>query len=139
VTRPTPPASTGKARQPATLKEALAMQKPKRSKYNARKTMVDGIVFDSKREAGAWVKLAALARRGVIRNLRRQVTYTLQVNGVPVCRYIADFVFNEKHNDCDCVDEWREVVADSKGMRTRDYVLKAKLMKACHGIEIREL
>jgi hypothetical protein len=115
------------------------MQKPKRSKYNARKTMVDGIVFDSKREAGAWVKLAALARRGVIRNLRRQVTYTLQVNGVPVCRYIADFVFNEKHNDCDCVDEWREVVADSKGMRTRDYVLKAKLMKACHGIEIREL
>jgi hypothetical protein len=107
----------------------------RRAKYGNRKvTTPDGLKFDSQREHGEWVKLSALARRGAIEGLERQVSFDLTVNGVKVCRYVADFVWIENHGG----QRWR-VVADSKGMRTRDYILKAKLMKAIHGIEIREL
>jgi hypothetical protein len=108
----------------------------RRAKYGNRKvTTPDGLKFDSQREHGEWVKLEALARKGAIQELQRQVPFDLVVNGIKVCRYVADFQWIEIGPDG---RKWR-VVADSKGMRTRDYILKAKLMKAIHGIEIREL
>jgi hypothetical protein len=107
----------------------------RRAKYGNRKvTTADGLTFDSHREHGEWVKLEALARRGAIQNLERQVKFDLEVNGVKVCRYVADFVWHEVHDG----QRWR-VVADSKGVRTPVYALKAKLMKAIHGIDILEL
>jgi hypothetical protein len=112
----------------------------RRAKYGNRKvTTPDGLTFDSQREHGEWVKLEALARRGAIQGLERQVPFDLKVNGVKVCRYVADFQWTER---CDCPDHTstgRRVVADAKGMRTPVYRLKAKLMKAIHGIDILEL
>jgi hypothetical protein len=110
----------------------------RRAKYGNRKvTTPDGLTFDSQREHGEWVKLEALARKGVIQELQRQVPFDLTVNGVKVCRYVADFVWREVHGPHES-EQWR-VVADAKGMRTPVYRLKAKLMHAIHGIEIREL
>ena len=119
-----------------------------RNKYHNRKYSADGEVFDSKREYQRWQELKLLEKAGEIAELRRQVPFEL----LPVQRepdkigprggrkpgrviereavYIADFVYKDA--------EGREVVEDCKGMRTRDYLLKRKLMLFRFGIRIME-
>lgn len=101
-----------------------------RAKYRNRKTVVDGIKFDSQREATRYSVLKIMQAAGVISDLRLQVPYVITVNGLKVCKYVADFVY---------VDKGREVVEDVKGMKTPTYNLKKKLMQAVYGIEIQEV
>lgn len=98
-------------------------------KYRNRKTVVDGITFDSKKEANRWGELRLLEQAGQISELRRQVPFELVVGCMKIAKYIADAVY---------VENGQTVVEDCKGYRTREYRLKKKLMLACHGIEIRE-
>ena len=112
----------------------------RKSKYGAQKTEYDGIVFDSKREALRWRELALLQRAGEITDLRRQVKFILvpaQVdeNGKIAERavsYVADFVYSDMRSG-------ETVVEDAKGMHTREYIIKRKLMRYVHGIRIREV
>ena len=106
-------------------------------KYHAKKTELDGITFDSRKEADRYAELKLLERSGAIHNLRRQVRYELipaqKKDGKTVeraCHYIADFVYE---------DNGKTVVEDVKGYRTKEYVLKRKLMLQVHGIEVREV
>lgn len=102
------------------------------SKYNNRKTVVDGITFDSAKEAARWCELRLLERAGAIRDLRRQVRYELipkQKNERAV-NYIADFVY---------VENGKTVVEDVKGYKTPEYVIKRKLMLWVHKIKISEV
>jgi hypothetical protein len=102
-------------------------------KYRNKPTMVDGIQFSSKKEAKRWTDLKTLLAAGLIRNLERQVTFRVEVCGKLICRYIADFTYEEdKHG------AWSKVVEDAKGYPTPVYVMKRKLMAAVHGVEIRE-
>lgn len=108
-----------------------------RSKYHAKKTVVDGITFDSKREADRYAVLKRKEREGAIEGLRRQVRYELvpafDVDGRhyrPVC-YVADFVYVDEETG-------EEVVEDVKGMRTDVYRLKSKLFARRYGKSIRE-
>ena len=108
------------------------------SKYNSKKITVNGMVFDSKKEAARYKELKALEKAGAIMGLKRQVKYLL----IPAqyepkmklaereCAYYADFVYAEKG----CI-----VVEDTKGIRTEDYKIKRKLMLYMHGIKIREV
>lgn len=106
-----------------------------RSKYHAKKTTVDGITFDSRREADRYLALKGMEDDGAIEDLRRQVRYELvpafDVDGRhyrPVF-YVADFVY---------VEGGEEVVEDVKGMRTDVYKLKSKLFARRYGMTIRE-
>ena len=106
-----------------------------RSKYHARKTTVNGITFDSRKEADRYLVLKGMEEDGVIENLRRQVRYELvpafDVDGRhyrPVC-YMADFVY---------VEDGKEVVEDVKGVRTDVYKLKSKLFARRYGMSIKE-
>ena len=101
-----------------------------RAKYRNKKKTIGEITFDSKAEALRYVALKRMEMAKLISQLRCQVPYVLVVNGVLICKYIADFVYLDEAG--------RRVVEDVKGVRTRDYILKAKLMKACHGITILE-
>lgn len=103
-----------------------------RAKFKNIRTEKDGQKFDSKWEAERFQQLKLMESAGEIRDLRAQVSFDLVVNGQLVCRYIADFVY---------VRNGRRVVEDSKSKPTvtRLYKLKAKLMKAIHGIEIVEV
>jgi hypothetical protein len=103
---------------------------PIRPKYGNKKTVVDGVTWDSQREYKRWLVLWEMQRIGLIRRLARQVTFKLIVNGLLVCRYRADFVYWGRNGI---------VVEDSKGFRTEAYKLKKRLMMACHGIEIKEV
>ena len=106
-------------------------------KYHAKKTELDGITFDAKKEANRYAELKLLERSGAIHNLQRQVRYELipaqKKDGKTIeraCHYIADFVYE---------DSGKTVVEDVKGYRTKEYVLKRKLMLQVHGIEVREV
>lgn len=103
-----------------------------RSKYGAQKTTVDGIEFDSKAEARRYGELRLLERAGKIKNLERQVRYDLEVNGVKIGFYKADFRYWDQSRS-------EQIVEDVKGMRTPVFAIKAKLMKALHRVEIIEI
>lgn len=102
-----------------------------RQKYGNKKTVVDGIKFDSIAEAARYGALKLMVRANMIDSLELQKRYKLEVNGVLVCSYVADFVYRFCGTGV-------IVCEDVKGMKTPVYNLKKKLMKAIHGIEIRE-
>lgn len=105
----------------------------RKGKYNNQATIVKGERFDSRREAKRYQDLQLLQAKNLIRNLKRQVEFKLEVAGQLITRYRADFVYEEYARG-----QWSRVVEDSKGMLTPIYRLKRKLMRAIHGVEIRE-
>ena len=111
------------------------------SKYKAKKTVVDGIEFDSAKEAKRFKELRLLEQAGEIQGLLRQVTYEL----IPLQRkpsgkseravkYVADFVY---------LCNGQRVVEDVKGFRKSTayavFAIKRKLMLQKYGIEVREI
>lgn len=122
-------------------------------KYGNKKVTVDGFTFDSKREATRYTELKLLQRAGKISGLELQKPFELipaqyeeskevytrgPKKGQPKrgkCLeqsvvYKADFVYKENG---------KLVVEDAKGTKTRDYIIKRKLMLYVHGIRIREI
>lgn len=106
----------------------------KAPKYQNRKTIVDGITFDSAKEARRYGELKLLERGGYITGLEIQPAFRLVVNNCLVCTYRADFRYT---TDTPHV-RGLVVVEDVKGMKTPVYRLKKKLMLAVHGVEILE-
>lgn len=104
---------------------------PKPRKYRNVPTVVDGIRYDSAKEARHAALLLAMERDGLIFELRRQVRFPLKVSGVLVCTYVADFEFRTADRE--------RVVQDVKGVPTPVYKIKKKLMLAIHGIDIQEV
>lgn len=86
------------------------------NKYNAVKTKVDGIVFDSKKEALRYRQLSLLQTAEKISELKLQVTFKFAC-GV---KYVADFTY---------VEDGKKIAEDVKGYRTDVYRLKAKMFK----------
>lgn len=99
----------------------------KKAKYGNERTD-DG--FDSKREARRYRDLCLREKANEISDLHRQVPFRIDIKDEHVCTYKADFTY---------VEGGALVVEDTKGYRTPVYRLKKKLMKAVHGIEIREV
>lgn len=123
------------------------MRYRQQAKYANQKITVGGETFDSKREFRRYQELLLLQRAGRISDLRRQVPFEL----IPTQRepdrigkrggvkkgyviersvtYVADFVYTMDGNT---------VAEDAKGVRTKDYIIKRKLMLWVHGIRVRE-
>lgn len=105
------------------------------SKYNAKKTAVDGIEFDSAKEAKRYTRLRAMEEEGKIEGLCLQVPFELlpsfECDGVKYrgMRYVADFVYYR---------DGKQVVEDCKGFKTSEYKLKKKLMAYVNHINIEE-
>jgi hypothetical protein len=97
------------------------------SKYGAKKTIINGLRFDSKLEATRWLMLCDMQKKKEIQFLNRQRTFVLEAHGKEICKYVADFVYTTPDG---------LVVEDAKGILTRDFALKAKLFKAQYGFDI---
>lgn len=140
------------AAQKQVMEKMQGKKPPKKNKYRNEKTvriMPNGEEheFHSKKEAERYDALMLMQANGEIRNLKLQVRYCLQeayttFEGDPVksIDYIADFVY-ERRTAPDNYGQryWLPVVEDVKGMRTRDYALKAKLFRNRYGFAIREV
>ena len=125
------------------------------NKYHNKKITAGGITFDSKREYNRFRELLLLEKAGEISNLRRQVKFVLipaQYEKTPErytkgerkgelkkgkllereCAYLADFVYINNADN-------KKIVEDTKGVKTKDYIIKRKLMLARYGIRIKEV
>ncbi len=103
-------------------------KKAGRSKYNAVREEVEGIVFHSKKEAKRFKELKLLQRMKQIQDLRLQVAYDLLIP----TKYVADFVYWDRLTG-------RQIVEDVKGYRTAEYRRKKRYMKQQHNIDIKEI
>ena len=109
-------------------------------KYGNRKVQTEDGTFDSRKEFRRWCELKLLERSGEIYELKRQVAFVLiptqrDESGKVVerdVRYIADFTYRN-------MSDHRLVVEDTKGMKTKEYVIKRKLMLYRNGIRIQEV
>lgn len=127
----------------------------KKSKYGAKKITRDGETFDSLREYRRFCELSLLEKSGDIAGLRRQVVFPLiptqreetcevytrgKNKGLPKpgkvlekeVKYIADFVYRDARTG-------EEIVEDVKGVKTKEYILKRKMMLYFHNIRIKEI
>lgn len=112
----------------------------RRSKYGATKVTVDGVTFDSKREARRYADLKLLERAGDIRNLELQPKFPIVIKGEEVriksrgyskkgraVKYIADFAYFRGHE---------RIVEDSKGFDTPVSRLKRALVEHIYNVKI---
>lgn len=123
----------------------VASSPKKRNKYGAKRVGEHA----SQKEHDRANQLKLWQRAGVISNLREQVPYVLipaqygacgtDLKGKPVrvcieksCRYVADFVYTDNRTG-------QTIVEDTKGVRTKEYIIKRKLMLYLHGIRIKEV
>jgi hypothetical protein len=133
------------------------------NKYRSKKITVNGITYDSKKEMRRHLVLLDMERKGEISDLQRQVKFVLipaqrepdttgSRGGVKKgkliereCCYVADFVYSVVQKDTSQSASLTAplkgslVVEDTKGVRTKDYVIKRKLMLWVHGIRIKEV
>lgn len=110
-----------------------------RDKFSAKRTVVDGITFDSKREAARYLDLKAMERAGEITRLKLQPEFPLECGGNPVlirskgypngrrAKYVADFKYMRGTEN---------VVEDVKGFDTPLSRLKRAMVEAEYGIQI---
>lgn len=114
-----------------------------KSKYHNKPVSVDNIRFDSAKEANRYKELCLLLKAGRIKNLELQRVFNLipaqygEVNGKRkclerACDYKADFYYQD-------ADTGQWICEDTKGMKTKDYIIKRKLMLHIHGIRIHEV
>lgn len=116
------------------LPKAESPQMRSRSKFGNIQTAVGDKVFGSKKEAKRYGELLLMERACLIRELMTQVPYELipKQQGERNCVYIADFVYKQRETGILHVE-------DTKGFRTKDYIIKRKLMLWLKGIRIEEL
>lgn len=113
-------------------------------KFGNVKCTIDGIEFDSLREGRRYGQLKLMQQAGRIRNLALQVTYPITAHGVLICKYIADFDYEEPvtvdgmaaFNTTEAT-VWVLVTEDAKGHQTDVFRLKSKLFTANYGRSIR--
>lgn len=107
------------------------------NKYRNEKIKVDGITFDSKKESERYLELKLLERAGCIKELELQKSFEIQPafsfknKKIRAIKYVCDFYYYDN-------DRRQYVVEDTKGMRTKEYLLKKKLFEYKYGIEIEE-
>lgn len=123
------------------MQAQLLQKQEKQRKYHNQPADVDGIRFDSQKEARRYRELMALLRAGKIRDLKLQPQFTLQESyktpdgkRVQAIRYVADFSYFDCDLDKDVVEDVK-----SKATKTRVYEMKRKLMLDRFGIEVREV
>ena len=127
--------------------QARAAMDKAAGKYHNRKCTVTlpengkSITFDSKKEARHFENLRLRLHYNDIRDLRLQVNFTLQEgfttaegDRVRPIVYRADFVYQEPSPT-----GWRTVVEDVKGVRTKEYSMKRKMLLEKFGVDIREV
>lgn len=100
------------------------------SKYGNKKTLVDGILFDSKNEASRYRELKMLEKMGLIQGLKLQPEYELQPKfkigkkTERAIKYKADFEYMEGVTT---------VVEDVKGCVTKEFAIKRKMFLYRYG------
>lgn len=94
------------------------------NKYHNEKIMIDGIKFQSKKEANRYCELKLLQKANEIHSLKLQEAFELipKQKGERSVKYLADFVYYDTRKG-----KW--IIEDTKGYKTDVYIIKRKLVK----------
>lgn len=118
-----------------------------RNKYHNRKVIVDGLKFDSIKEAKRWRELCLLYRAGEIGEVKRQVEFVLipaqryrddsgKIHTERAVKYVADYTYRDARSG-------KMIIEDVKGYKGGQayavFKIKKKLMRFIHGLEVREV
>lgn len=107
------------------------------SKYGAVKTTVDGIVFDSKKEANYYCELKMLQMAGEIKDFELQPEFVLQDSFKHLGKKIRPIVYRADFKVTDATGQIYYV--DTKGFKTKEYMMKKKMLLFQNtGIDFRE-
>jgi len=93
---------------------------------------IDGIIFDSKREAARYAQLKLAEKAGFVKDLVLQPEYPVQINGKHYCTYTPDFIYTEAETGKVIIEE----VKSTGTMKDPAYRLRKKAAELYHGIEI---
>ena len=144
----------GQIKGDKSMKNPYPFLNPIKRKYKNKKVQIDGMIFDSEKEANRYKELEALEKAGLISDLQRQVKYSLipaqrepdiigKKGGIKKgriiereCAYFADFVYWDE-------SEQKKVVEDVKGYKGGGayeiFKIKRKLMLHLYGIRVSEI
>ncbi|EAC2777452.1 hypothetical protein AP067_07875 [Listeria monocytogenes] len=106
---------------------SLTKRTSTRSKYNAKKVVIDNVKFDSKAEAAYYEQLKLLKMSGEVVSFDLQPEFILQDSFVKngkkyhAIKYRADFLVRYK--------DGHEELIDIKGMLTKEFRIKQKLFE----------
>jgi len=119
--------------------------KPRKSKFNAKRVIIDGITFASQKEANRYAALKQMEKAGLISHLELQPSFKLYCGTQPVlirskrypngrhATYRADFAYFD-------ADRGKRIVEDAKGFRTKEFILKRAVVEACFpAVQIEEI
>jgi hypothetical protein len=106
----------------------------KKNKYSNIKVETSDGSFDSRKEHEHFLILKNRITAGLVTKIERQVVFDLHVNGILICRYVADFVVHNVGRGVDVVDVKSDITR-----KNRAYRIKYKLMQAVHNITILEV
>jgi hypothetical protein len=116
------------------------------NKYRNKRTEVDGIKFDSAKEARRYGELKLLWRAAEIRNFDVQTRYALDVGGIKIAHYVADFSYYDVRSGKWIVEDVKPTFRDEKSRKSyqstaayRMFTIKKQLMLAIHNIEVIEV
>lgn len=124
------PSGKGNAVGQKITRDQLRAQTKKQGRVrNAQKVQTPYGLFDSKAEYERFCELKLIEAGGQISNLRRQVAYPVEINGIHICVWVADYVYTDNTTGQECAE-------DCKGHATDVFKLKRKMIEAYYGFKI---
>jgi hypothetical protein len=115
-------------------------------KYLNKRTEVDGIKFDSAKEARRYGELKLLQRAGQINKFQWQSRFLLEVDRIKISEYVSDFMYVDVNSGRWIVEDVKPTFKTAKARKAyqatpayRMFAMKKKLMLACHNIDVIEI
>lgn len=114
------------------IHEEIEQKEKKENKYKNKYVVWNDILFQSIKELNRYKDLLLLEKSNKIRELRRQVTFQLEVEGGKICKYICD----HQYVDCQTGETIVEDVKSKATAKLSTFIIKKKMMKAILGIDV---
>jgi len=111
----------------------------KKNKYRNQKVEVDGIKFDSRKEANYYSDLLIKKKAGLILDFERQVRFDIVVNNIQIAKYFLDFKVINSDGTINYYDVKGKDKVSGKWVTTDVFALKKKLVEAIYSIKIEKV
>ena len=118
------------------LKYGRVVNKTKSSKFNNRKSLIDGHTFDSIKESEFYGSLKLKKQAGLIKDFQMQVQYNIIVNNIHIAYYYLDFLIENNDGSFEYIDIKGKDKKSNKFIKTSVFAIKKRLVEALYHIKI---
>jgi len=118
------------------LKDGKVVNKTKSSKFNNRKSLIDGHTFDSIKESEFYGSLKLKKQAGLIKDFQMQVQYDIIVNNIHIAYYYLDFLIENNDGSFEYIDIKGKDKKSNKFIKTSVFAIKKRLVEALYHIKI---